>query len=238
MLEGVNRILAVTTDAQKMAVIGQIDAINKRIRTFKLELDKLMSPSKRGHTITSSDVDEEAEALDLRHELEAQLEDELKKREALNKIAIGDKKKFKGSDQAKDIEVEILVSDRLIAKTRETIDILKSVCRSTADAAQSNTRKKMEIVEKYREQSAQTDAKGHVFSQRQYFKPTDCGICCEPLWDTKNLGFECSGRPLRAYASLQANLPQGLPFASGYLVPEPKQVEEHSSHGNGLWPDM
>jgi hypothetical protein len=51
MLEGVNKILAVTTDAQKVTVIGQIDAANKRLRSFKLELQKLTENSKRGNTI-------------------------------------------------------------------------------------------------------------------------------------------------------------------------------------------
>ena len=60
-------------------------------------------------------------------ELEAQLEDELKKRDVLGKLAVEDKKKHKHSEQAKDIEVEILVSERLIAKTKESIDILKMV---------------------------------------------------------------------------------------------------------------
>jgi serine/threonine-protein kinase MRCK len=41
MLEGVNKILSVTTDAQKVSVIGQIDAANKRIRAFKAELENV-----------------------------------------------------------------------------------------------------------------------------------------------------------------------------------------------------
>ena len=52
MLEGVNKILAVTTDAQKVTVIGQIDAANKRLRTYKAELERVVE-NKRGHTIVS-----------------------------------------------------------------------------------------------------------------------------------------------------------------------------------------
>ncbi len=85
-------------------------------------------------------MDEETEARDLIRELEAQLEDEIKKRDALNKLAVTDKKK-KHSDQAKDIEVEILVSDRLIQKTRESLDILKSVNSSLLILSSTTLRK-------------------------------------------------------------------------------------------------
>ena len=57
---------------------------------------------------------------------------------------------------------------------------------------QNNAGKKQELLEKNRETADSSSSQGHVFSQRQYFKPTDCGICCEPLWDTKNIGMECS----------------------------------------------
>lgn len=125
MLEGVNKILTVTTDSQKVAVIGQIDAANKRLRAFKLELEKLNDTSSG----TAPMQDQDAEEKNLIRELEAQLEDESKKREALNKLAIGDKKKAKHSEQNKDLEVEILVSDRLISKTKASLDVLRSVSK-------------------------------------------------------------------------------------------------------------
>lgn len=53
MLEGVKRILAVTTDAQKVSVIGQFDAGNKRLRTFKLELERINEPKRGHHSIVS-----------------------------------------------------------------------------------------------------------------------------------------------------------------------------------------
>jgi hypothetical protein len=130
MLLGVNKILAVTTDAQKIAVIEQIDSGNKRLRTFKQELDKLLSPVQRKHTLNSSEVDMDTEVMDLKRDLEAQLEDEIKKRNAINKIAATDPKQkssHSGGDR-KDIEVQVLISERLISKTKEHLDILNSVC--------------------------------------------------------------------------------------------------------------
>ena len=61
--------------------------------------------------------------------MEAQIQDEQKKREFLTQLAVADKKKHKHShsEQAKDIEVELLLCDRLIAKLKEQIDILNSV---------------------------------------------------------------------------------------------------------------
>ena len=38
------------------------------------------------------------------------------------------------------------------------------------------------------------DALGHLFVARQFYKPTDCDQCHEPLWDSKNQGMECSGK--------------------------------------------
>ena len=122
MLEGVNKILAVTTDAQKITAIGQIDAANKRLRTFKTELEKLTGH--KGDAATESS--EEYEAMQLLKELDAQLQDEMKKKEALSKLAAADKKK-KTLEPGKDIEIEILVSERLIAKCKEGIETLKSV---------------------------------------------------------------------------------------------------------------
>jgi serine/threonine protein kinase len=180
LVAGVNKILTVTTDAQKFTVIGQIDASNKRIRAFKQELEKL-EEEKNGRGASN---DQEKEIHTLRKDLQAQLEDEVKKRDALTKLAAAGEKKKKNSDQSKSIEVEILTSDRIIAKTKEQLDLLNS----------NEKEKILDFVSKSRQASAASDAKGHVFSQRQYFKPTDCGICAETLYDTKNEGFECSCR--------------------------------------------
>lgn len=118
MLEGVNKILSVTTDAQKIVAIGQIDAANKRIRTFKAELEIL----EHGESFDSPEVAGENALL---KELEGQLEDEITKRGALNRLANSDKKK--STDSSKDYEVEILVSERIVSKCKEGIEILKSV---------------------------------------------------------------------------------------------------------------
>jgi serine/threonine protein kinase len=178
LVAGVNKILNVTTDAQKFTVIGQIDASNKRIRAFKQELEKL-EEEKNGKGASN---DQEKEIQVLRKDLQAQLEDEMKKRDALTKLAAAGEKKKKNSDQSKSIEVEIMTSDRIIAKTKEQLDLLNS----------NEKEKIIDFVSKSRQASAASDAKGHVFSQRQYFKPTDCGICAETLYDTKNEGYECS----------------------------------------------
>ena len=146
-------------------------------------------------------MDPNNEAKELKKELEAQIQDEQKKREFLTQLAVADKKKHKHShsEQAKDIEVELLLCDRLIAKLKEQIDILNSVrycglkfITNYNLFLQNNAAKKQELLDKTREKAASSNAQGHIFSQRQYFKPTDCGICCEPLWDTKNVGIECS----------------------------------------------
>eukprot|EP00842_Homolaphlyctis_polyrhiza_P006316 jgi/Hompol1/6686/HPOL_005052-RA len=140
MQQAAEKILGVTTDTQKITVISQIDASNKRLRVLKHELEKLTalagkkmyaaetslasskdsiddSTSVRGaeSTVKASD-----DAQSLRKELEEQLEDETKKREALSKLASNDgkKKSKEGHANAKDVEIELLTTDRVIAKIK------------------------------------------------------------------------------------------------------------------------
>ena len=47
MLEATQKILDVTSESQKVTVIGQIDAANKRVRAFKSELEKLTDPNRK-----------------------------------------------------------------------------------------------------------------------------------------------------------------------------------------------
>ncbi|KAJ3277142.1 hypothetical protein HDV01_000194 [Terramyces sp. JEL0728] len=186
-----SKMLELITDAQKVTVINQIDASNRRIRTLNLELEKLMEEESGVDTHSHANAAES-----LRKELTAQLEDEIKKREALSKLAVGDKKKKNNSEQSKALEVEILTSDRIIAKIKENVEILDS----------RNPAKIKELIVKMGQNSTGSDTKGHVFSQRQYFKPTDCGICNEPLWDTKNVGFECTSCKLICHKNCRAQL--------------------------------
>ncbi|KAI8909636.1 hypothetical protein EDD86DRAFT_142097 [Gorgonomyces haynaldii] len=122
----------------------------------------------------------------LRKELEEQLEDELKKRQALSKASSGEKRRSRDLlslvNQSKDLEVEILSTDRVIAKLKEGIEILDS----------GDRRKIAELIQKTTESSKKQDSKGHFFSQRQYFKPTDCAVCHESLFESKNQGLECA----------------------------------------------
>jgi hypothetical protein len=64
----------------------------------------------------------ENELISLKKDLEAQLSDEKIKRDALSKLSLGDKKK-KDNEQMKLLEVEIMTSDRLIAKIKGTANL-------------------------------------------------------------------------------------------------------------------
>jgi hypothetical protein len=178
MLSGVNKILAVTTDAQKVTVIGQIDAANKRLRSFRTELERLEAQKQHGGPLEST---EEQKVNSMKADLQAQLKEETTKREALGKLVVYDKKK-KNDEITRNLEIEILTSDRIIAKTKENLQILES----------GNQEEIKNLVRKISDSQASSDLKGHVFSQRQYFKPTDCGICGDSLWDSKNSGYECA----------------------------------------------
>ncbi|KAH6563038.1 hypothetical protein BASA50_002666 [Batrachochytrium salamandrivorans] len=199
MQKAAEKILSVTTDAQKVTVISQMDSSNKRLRALKAELEKLtpivsrsidqanesLSSSKESlengslvaESISSKCMDE---CQSLRKELEAQLEDETKKRDALHKLAYSDHRK-KQKD-VKDVEVELLTTDRVIAKIKESLETLSSGDREKTDS----------LLQRMRKLSKTTDLMGHFFTSRQYYKPTDCSMCHEALWDTKNQGLECT----------------------------------------------
>ena len=186
MLQATEKILSVTTDAQKVIAIGQLDACNKRLRALRAEFEKLneAATSPSGIPIDWG-YDQLSQEANLKKELEEQLEDEVKKRNALAKVVQSEKRKSRDllnlSSQSKDIEVEILSTDRIIAKIKENLEILNSEDRSKITS----------LLQKHNEKK-RTDTKGHLLAPRQFFKPTDCGVCLEPLWDTKNQGMECS----------------------------------------------
>lgn len=179
MLQGVNKIMSVSSESQKIAVLGQIDAANKRVRQFKGELERLQL-ERESYGKGAAEKRENTVSL-MRRDLENQLEDEQQKRDEYSKL-LSTLKKKKESEQSKQIEVEILTSDRLLAKTKEYLQILDS-----GDETKIN-----ELIKKSQDAKASSDSKGHVFSQRQYFKPTDCGICGESLSHTKDIGAECA----------------------------------------------
>nr|KAJ3420367.1 hypothetical protein HK105_005752 [Polyrhizophydium stewartii] len=198
MQQAAEKILGVTSDAQKVLVISQIDSSNRRLRALKNELDKLLPlvnkslGSANASMSSSKDSMENAsqaeslgskaadEYLSLRKELEAQLEDENKKREALSKLTHSDARKKQ--KEPKDVDVELLTSDRIIAKIKEGLEILNSGDREKMDA----------LVQKMRKTQKTADQMGHFFTTRQFYKPTDCSVCHEALWDTKNQGLECT----------------------------------------------
>ncbi len=111
----------------------------------------------------------------VRKELEEQLEDETKKRSALSKAMSSDKRK-----SSKEIEMELISTDRVIAKIKENIGILDS----------NDSEKIGMLLQKI--ETKDIDTKGHFLNSKQFFKPTDCAICHETLLDSKNQGFECS----------------------------------------------
>ncbi|KAH9261954.1 hypothetical protein BASA82_000988, partial [Batrachochytrium salamandrivorans] len=64
----------------------------------------------------------------------------------------------------------------------ESLETLSSGDREKTDS----------LLQRMRKLSKTTDLMGHFFTSRQYYKPTDCSMCHEALWDTKNQGLECT----------------------------------------------
>jgi hypothetical protein len=193
MQKATEKILAVTTDAQKVVAIGQLDASNKRLRALRQEYEKvaaqLSGPGASRGSMADSDNDNavfSAQEAQLKKDLEDQLEDDTKKRAALSKVIQQEKRRSRDmlnmSNGAKDIDLELIATERSIAKTKENLEILAS-----------NDRKRIRtLVNLMLESSKKLDNKGHFFAARQFFKPTDCAVCHDTLFDTKNQGMECS----------------------------------------------
>lgn len=191
------KILSVTTDAQKVTAIGQLDSCNKRLRILRQELDKIVSSSTSNFKdsefqISENDIDGIIEGTEnnashithLRKLLEDQLDDDTKKRSALSKIIQKEKHIFNSHSNmsSKDIDVEILATDRSIHKTKEYLDILNS----------NDQLKIRALVNQLTEKTKKIDSKGHFFNSKQFFKAMDCFVCHESLYHTKNQGMECS----------------------------------------------
>lgn len=193
MQKATEKILAVTTDAQKVVAIGQLDASNKRLRALRHEYEKVndQESQHRSSKMSSEDTEcdtstQEAQESQIKKELEEQLEDDTKKRAALSKVIMQEKRKTRDlihtSSSAKDVDLELIATDRSIAKAKENLEILAS-----------NDRKRIRtLIHSIVEASKKFDKKGHFLSSKQYFKPTDCAVCHETLFDTKNKGMECS----------------------------------------------
>lgn len=120
------------------------------------------------------------------------MEDEGRKRDALIRLNTERKK----SKDVTDLNVEIAVADRVILKAQESLIVLRA----------PNTTRKTELLQKYKRSLTASDTKGHLFIQRQFFKPTDCGMCLESLYDTKNIALECSSCKIICHKFCRANL--------------------------------
>ncbi|KAI8927671.1 hypothetical protein BC831DRAFT_497674 [Entophlyctis helioformis] len=65
----------------------------------------------------------------------------------------------------------------------ENLDVFSSGDKDKIDA----------LVQRLRKLNKTSDNMGHFFAPRQFYKPTDCFVCHEPFYDSKNQGMECSG---------------------------------------------
>lgn len=200
MQKATEKILAVTTDAQKVAAIAQLDASTKRMRSLKDEYSALLSKGSRSTNSSTQEFGNLGEAA-IRKKIEEQLEDETKKRAALHKVAMSEKRKSRDllslqGHSSKDVEVELLSTDRSIAKLKEGLEILNS----------ADKQKIQKFVLKHNLNLKESDTRGHFYITRQFFKPTDCAVCHETLFDTKNQGLECSGCKIICHKNCQTGI--------------------------------
>lgn len=169
MQKATEKILAVTTSAHKVVAISSMDASNKRLRSLKLDLDKLVAGLKEGMDLT----DYTAQETIMHKTLIDQLEDETSKKAALAKV--------QNETSSKDIDLEIITTERRIAKLREKLQVFDD----------NDAVKIRELVTESMKSTASMNMKGHMFVDKQFYKHTECMVCHQSLSDNGNMGMEC-----------------------------------------------
>ncbi|KAJ3197031.1 Rho-associated protein kinase 2 [Irineochytrium annulatum] len=205
------RMLTVSTDSQKYAVIAQLEVSVKRIGKLRSELDGLLTQLNQKSTSDKDSVeiqslDElsaevlEEETSQCKKNLESQLADELIKYNNLLKLTGGsatssnaylDKKSTKTNPQMqpnqKEIELEIQSIEGTMHRLKEDIAVLDSDDKVK--------------VEQMVRRLCDRNPNGHSFRNRQYYKPMDCAYCFEALWGHRSL--ECAIERARWVAGLE-----------------------------------
>ncbi|KAI9002649.1 hypothetical protein BC832DRAFT_560539 [Gaertneriomyces semiglobifer] len=208
MLHAAEKMWSLSSEANRATLNSQIDAAQNRLRGLRVEQDRykaLLQASDEPRTSFAL-IDQSHESLDedicfFRKRLDAQLAEELRKRDALVKVATATPKPADNRTPrtGKGLTIsttdqELNIVDRNIAKIKEDLVALSSDDHEQVIA----------VIRSLTDATDRSSDHGHTFKLRQYYKPTDCAICHDPLWGSKNQGLECTGCKMICHRSCRA----------------------------------
>ncbi|KNC96665.1 AGC/DMPK/GEK protein kinase [Spizellomyces punctatus DAOM BR117] len=191
MLQAAEKMWSLSSELNRTTLTNQIEASQNRLRGLRLEQDRYRSllPSEDPST-TSTSLEQSSEIIEedigyYRKKLETQLAEEERKRDGLIKVSnavarSANKPRTRSSTQTP--EHELVVAERNVAKIKEDLDAMNS----------NDQQRILAVIRRIKEATEKSESYGHAFRLRQYYKPTDCAVCHEPLWGNKNQGFECT----------------------------------------------
>ncbi|KAJ3014858.1 hypothetical protein HKX48_004913 [Thoreauomyces humboldtii] len=187
MLQAAEKMWSLSSESNRTTLDTQIAATQGRLAALREELDVL---SMVDAEVASADTLEptvynestaEADIVHWRKKLEAQLTEEKGRVAVLSKAPESPSKKDKTRNSMIVVDPELAASERTIARIKEDLEGLASRDREAA----------LSVVARLKDENA-SGSHGHPFKLRQYYKPTDCAVCHEPLWGNTNQGYECT----------------------------------------------
>ncbi|KAJ3055695.1 hypothetical protein HK097_009662 [Rhizophlyctis rosea] len=207
MINAAERMWGVSTEAQRQSISQQIQASHGRLKILRGEFEKQKGilAGIEGDGSSAASVgsgspmtpafsfahDQEEDLEIVIQQVEAQLEDERKKRDAvlrMNNNGGGSTDKLSNRRSAKDslaqelADSELVHAEKCIAKLNDDLTSLRSGNKDRIAA----------VMKRIKELNEDNEWFGHLLKLRQYYKPADCAVCHEALWGNKNQGLECT----------------------------------------------
>ncbi|KAJ1569980.1 hypothetical protein HK096_007411 [Nowakowskiella sp. JEL0078] len=186
------KMLNVAAENSKDSVIKQISVSGQRLQNMKWEIEKTMTllQGSSNESPKSQSNDEkliaivESEINTTKGILDNLIKKEVSNKEHAEKMVIRREKTLSKTSPTQSStsptfpSEELTQYDRNIAKMKEDMSFLNG----------SDQIRIKQVLKKY------SDVNGHQFKSRNYYVPTDCAVCHEPLWGSGNgqgQGIEC-----------------------------------------------
>ncbi|KAJ3086228.1 hypothetical protein HK102_013395 [Quaeritorhiza haematococci] len=193
MNKATERILEVATaEHQRASAQQQLEASRNRLTQLRTELTKLVDllhtmQASSEEPVPAQQVNPEEYNMESYEEDVAYYRKELEKqRDSLHKLMeatpppLNRSSPTKSSHLGSNSEGDLHSLERTAVRLKEDLDILRSGDRDLI----------ISVIRRLSKETQAIECNGHYFKVKQFFKPTDCSHCREPLWGSSSL--ECT----------------------------------------------
>ncbi|KAJ3170832.1 hypothetical protein HDU87_008717 [Geranomyces variabilis] len=204
MLSAAEKMWILSAGVHRITLEAQIESTKSRLGGMTAELERLREQDRSQEGLGVEPVPDsgiEEDVAQFKRKLEAQIGEEERKKIAVLKVTGAERSgTIRGRDKAPKVgpgaESELALSERNIEKLKGDLQCLNSGDQETVLAT----------LHKLKEAAEGSGNLGHGFKLRQYYKPTDCAVCHEPLWGGANQGLECTGCKMICHRSCKATI--------------------------------